>query len=209
MLTPYVLPRTGELGPPVPVVVTPAGVRYADPAQDQNWRDIDGTLWEVREGTPTGPPAYTAELHPARQREAMEQLRCAGCYGPADRGPEGMLWLIPLLGAAPDSRWEGVRAAVPPMCAVCADLAPRVCPVLREGHVTLRVREAEPIGVLGTLHPRAGEPGPPDPDALIVYDSDALPFVVARHAVRELRRVTVTSWQLHQTPALPAPVRTT
>ncbi|WP_405554365.1 hypothetical protein [Streptomyces sp. NBC_01171] len=192
MTMPYVLPRTGELGPPVPVIVTPAGVRYADPARDRAGRDPDGVLWEVREGTPTGPPAYTAELHPARQREAMERLLCAGCRESADRGPDGVLWLIPLLGASPDTRWEGVHAAIPPMCAACAELAPRVCPVLRDGHVTLRVREAEPIGVRGTLHPRPGQPGEPDPDALVPYDSDAMPFVVARQVVRELCQVTVT-----------------
>ncbi|MGW2210103.1 hypothetical protein [Streptomyces sp. NPDC001781] len=188
---PYVLPRTGEQGLPVPVIVTSAGVSYADPAQDAACRDRDGLLWEAREGTPTGPPAYTAELHPARQRDAMDGLLCAGCRAPADRGQDGMLWLVPLLGAPADTSWEGVRAAIPPMCAVCAELAPRVCPVLRDGHITLRVREADPIGVRGTLHPRPGQPGAPDPDALVGYDSDALPFVVARHAVRELHRVTV------------------
>ncbi|RZU28306.1 hypothetical protein EV284_6472 [Streptomyces sp. BK022] len=188
---PYVLPRTGELGKREPVIVTPAGVRYADPALTETWRDLDGVLWEVREGAPTGPPAYTAELHPVRQPEAMDGLLCAGCREPADRGPDGMLWLLPLLGAAPDTRWEGVRTAIPPMCATCAELAPTVCPVLGDGHVELRVREAGPIGVRGTRHPRPGEPGDPDPDALVLYDSPDLPFVVARQAIRELRRTTV------------------
>ncbi|MFD8258688.1 hypothetical protein ACFV19_07020 [Streptomyces griseoluteus] len=192
MTMPYVLPRTGELGPPVPVIVTPTGVCYADPGRDRAGRDLDGLLWEVREGTATGPPAYTAELHPIRQCEAMENLLCAGCRGPADRGPDGMLWLIPLLGAAPNTRWEGMHVAIPPMCAVCAELAPRLCPVLGDGHVTLRVREADPIGVLGTLHPPPGRPGQPEPDALVPYDSPALAFVVARQAVRRLCQVTLT-----------------
>ncbi|MET8696939.1 hypothetical protein ABZV65_30865 [Streptomyces bauhiniae] len=192
---PYVLPRTGELGPPARVTVTPAGVRYHDPALDETSRDDDGALWEVRAGAPTGPPAYTAELHPARQREAMENLLCAGCREPADRGPDGMLWLLPLLGAGPDTRWEGVRTAIPPMCAACAEVAPTVCPVLGDGHVELRVREADLIGVRGTLHPRPGEPGDPDPDALVLHDTPDLRFVVARQAVRELRRVTVVRQQ--------------
>ncbi|BDH04922.1 hypothetical protein HEK131_21490 [Streptomyces seoulensis] len=189
---PYVLPRTGELGARVPVIVTSAGVTYPDPVQAAACRDLDGVLWEVREGTPIGPPAYLAELHPARQREAMEGLLCAGCCGPADRGPDGMLWVLPLLGAGPETCWEGMHAAIPPMCAACAELAPTVCPVLRDGHVRLRVREAETIGVRGTLHPRPGMPGPPDPDALVLYDSPDLRFVVARQAVRELCQVTVT-----------------
>ncbi|MFG2816653.1 hypothetical protein [Streptomyces sp. NPDC048410] len=197
---PYVLPRTGELGPPARVVVTPAGVRYLDPAWDESWRDLDGALWEVRGGAPTGPPAYTAELHPARQREAMEGLLCAGCAGPADRGPDGMLWLLPLLGAGPDTRWEGVRTAIPPMCAACAEVAPTVCPVLGDGHVELRVWEAELIGVRGTLHPRPGEPGDPDPDALVLHDTPDLRFVVARQAVRELCRTTVVSLRAGAAP---------
>ncbi|MFF8953903.1 hypothetical protein ACF09I_34655 [Streptomyces sp. NPDC014940] len=188
---PYVLPRTGELGPPIPVTVSPHGVSYPDPGQDAACRDPYGVLWEAREGTPTGPPAYLAELHPARQREAMEGLLCAGCREPADRNALGMLWLLPLLGAPADTCWEGVRSAIPPMCAACATLAPAVCPVLRDGHITLRVREAELVGVRGTLYPRLGELGTPDPDVLVLTDSDVMPYVVARQAVRELRRITV------------------
>ncbi|MFH8336983.1 hypothetical protein [Streptomyces sp. AM6-12] len=191
MTMPYVLPRTGELGPPIPVTVSPHGVTYTDPVLDTACRDLDGVLWEVREGTPTGPPAYTAELHPARQREAMESLLCAGCRRAADRDEQGVLWLIPRLGAPAGTCWEDVRSAIPPMCAACAELAPRACPVLRDGHITLRVREAELIGVRGTLYPRPDEPGAPDPDALVAYDSPDLAYVVARQAVRELRHVTV------------------
>ncbi|MFF5020246.1 hypothetical protein [Streptomyces sp. NPDC001165] len=80
------------------------------------------------------------------------------------------------------------------MCEVRAERAPRLCPRLREGHVKLRVREAEPIGVRGTLYPRPGEHGEPDTDALVLYDSPDLPFVVAHQAVRELRRTTVVDF---------------
>ncbi|MGW1157762.1 hypothetical protein ACWD48_05950 [Streptomyces sp. NPDC002519] len=72
--------------------------------------------------------------------------------------------------------------------------APRLCPMLRQGHVKLRVQEAESIGLRGTLYPRPGEPDKPDEDALILYDSPHLPFVVARQAVRELRRITVVAF---------------
>jgi hypothetical protein len=79
------------------------------------------------------------------------------------------------------------------MCELRAETTPGLCPRLREGHVKLRVRVAEPIGVRGTLYPRLDEPGVPDADALVLYDSPDLPFAVARQAVPELSRLTVVA----------------
>ncbi|MCG8971768.1 hypothetical protein [Streptomyces sp. CL12-4] len=176
------------------MTVTSAGVAYTDPVQDALARDLDGVLWALCAGTTTGRPEYTAELHPERQRTAMEGLLCAGCKKPAARDDRGMLWVLPLLDDATDGPWEGVRSAIPPMCEPCAETAPLLCPRLREGHVQLRVREAELIGVLGTLYPGPGNPGTPDPDALVLHGSPDMPFVVARQAVRELRRTTVVAF---------------
>ncbi|MFB7576370.1 hypothetical protein [Streptomyces sp. NPDC056165] len=184
-------PWTGESTSPAPVTVTAAGVAYADPIQDALARDLDGVLWTECGGTATGRPEYAAELHPERQRAAMDGLRCACCKGLAARDERGMLWVLPLLDDSVEASWEGVRSAIPPMCETCAEQAPSLCPRLRDGHVQLRVKEAEPIGVRGTLHPRPGEQGAPDPDALVLYNPPDLPFVIARQAVRELRRTTV------------------
>ncbi|WP_128378543.1 hypothetical protein [Streptomyces cavernae] len=194
LTVPYVTPWTGESTSPPPVTVTASGVAYADPAQDALARDVDGVLWALCGGTATGRPEYAAELHPERQRTAMENLLCACCKKPGARDERGMLWVLPLLDDSVDARWEGVRSAIPPMCEACAKTAPRLCPRLREGHVKLRVREAEPIGVRGTLYPRPGEQGPQDPDALVLFGSADLAFVVARQAVRELRRTTVVAF---------------
>ncbi|MFK0143411.1 hypothetical protein [Streptomyces murinus] len=199
-IAPYVTSWTGEARLPVAVVVTTSGMEYADPAHDALGRDVDGVLWELRGGTATGRPDY-ADLHPERQRDAMENFSCAGCNGPADRDGRGMSWLLPLLGTV-TTCWEGVQTTIPPTCTGCAEASPRRCPELRKGHVRLRVREAEPIGVRGTLYPRPGEPGAPEPDTLVLYDSPDLPFVVARHAVRELRRTTVVAFSA----AIPLPV---
>ncbi|WP_328584972.1 hypothetical protein [Streptomyces sp. NBC_00370] len=189
-IVPYVIPWAGEtISHPEPVI-TPAGIHYADPHQDQLHRDLD-TLWEQCTGDPTGQPQYTAELHPARQKKAMEGLLCAGCKAPAARYMNGMTWVLPLYDDTPPDHWDGVHTTIPPMCKICAKMAPQWCPRLREGHVELRVREAEHIGVRGTLYPRPGEPGVPDPDALVLFDSPDLPFVVARHVVRELHRTTL------------------
>lgn len=198
---PYVIPWTGERTLSAPLTVTATGVAYADPVQDALARDVDGVLWTLCGGTATGRPEYAAELHPERQRTAMEKLLCAGCKQPAARDERGMQWVLPCFGEVEPSCWEGVRSAIPPMCAACARTAPGLCPVLRRGHVELRVREAELIGVLGTLHPRPGEPGEPDPDALVLIGSPDLRFVVARQAVRELRRCTVIE-SGPQTPGL-------
>ncbi|MER6074658.1 hypothetical protein ABT187_38760 [Streptomyces sp. NPDC001817] len=193
-IAPYVTPWTGESTLPTTVVVTASGVEYADPVQDALARDLDGALWAVCGGTATGRPEYAAELHPERQRTAMDDLLCAGCGKPAARDERGMLWLLPLIGDVAATSWEGVRSSIPPMCEDCAETTPRLCPVLRAGHVKLRARLAEPIGVRGTLYPRLGEPGEPDPDALVLYASPDLPFVIARQAVRELRRTTVVAF---------------
>lgn len=193
-VTPYVTPWSGEDTSPGDVMVTASGVTYANPVQDALARDLDGALWTLCRGETSGKPEYAAELHPERQKSTMDGLLCAGCNKPADRNADGMLWVLPLLDEAADTGWECVRAAIPPMCQACADQAPRMCPVLREGHVKLRVLEAEPIGVRGTLYPRPGESAAPQEDVLVLYDSPDLPFVVARQAVRELRRITVVDF---------------
>ncbi|GGZ82017.1 hypothetical protein GCM10010389_19890 [Streptomyces echinoruber] len=180
-------------------MVTATGIAYANPVADALHRDLDNVLWERCGGETTGGPAYAEKLHPQRQRTTMEQLLCAGCKAPAARDERGMAWVLPLLDNAPDTVWEGVRTAIPPLCGACADRVPRLCPRLREGHVELRVREAEQIGVRGTLHPSPGEQGPPDPDVLVMYDSPDLPFVVARQVVRELRLTTVVAFTAART----------
>lgn len=174
-------------------MVSSRGVAYADPVLDGFHRDRDGILWTVSGGTRTGSPEYARELHPSRQKVTMQQLLCAGCGGPASRDERGMLWVLPLLDDAEDRSWENVRTVIPPMCEVCSTKATQLCPRLRDGHVELRVQEAEKIGVQGTLYPRPGEPGEPDPDALVLYDSQDQPFVIARQLVRELRQVAVAA----------------
>ncbi|WP_331746688.1 hypothetical protein OG923_33930 (plasmid) [Streptomyces halstedii] len=193
---PYVIPWTGENTSAAPVRVTPAGVAYADPVVDALQRDLDYVLWDVCGGTATGRPAYTAELHPERQRTAMEGFLCAACKKPAARDRRGMAWVLPLPQNGPEcTRWENVRTEIPPMCTGCVKTVPRRCPRLRAGHVELRVRQAERIGVRGTLHPRPATPGlRAERGVLVLDDSPDLPFVVARQVIRELREVTVVSF---------------
>ncbi len=190
---PYVVPMEGESALPMDLTITQDGVSCTDPVWDALSRDLEGVLWETWAGLPTGKPAYAEELHPDRQRAAMESLSCAGCKCPASRSELGMLWVLPVLDHAKDTVWEGARTVTPPMCEDCADKAKLRCPRLRKGYVELRVREAELIGVRGTLHPRPGSGEEPDPAALVLYYSADLPFVVARGLVRELTNVTLVA----------------
>ncbi|MFE1270536.1 hypothetical protein [Streptomyces sp. NPDC058758] len=175
------------------LTITRDGVSCTDPVWDALNRDPEGALWEAWTGLPSGKPVYAAELHPERQLIAMESLLCAGCKQDADRNELGMLWVLPVLDHAEDTVWEGVRTVTPPMCEACASEAKLRCPRLREGWVELRVREAELVGVRGTLHPRPGSNAEPDPDALVLYGSADLPFVVARGLVRELANVALVA----------------
>ncbi len=193
-IAPYVIPFVGETTAPADVVITAAGVTYADPVADALHRDLDNVLWEICGGEARGGPAYAEELHPERQKTAMEGLKCAVCKQPGARDALGMAWVLPLLNDARDMVWEGVRTVVPPMCEDCVKTAPQRCPRLRAGHVQLRVREAEQIGVRGTLYPRPCQGGASDPNAVVLYDSPDLAFVIARQVVRELRRVTVLAF---------------
>ncbi|MGC4950932.1 hypothetical protein ACLQ2N_32670 [Streptomyces sp. DT224] len=190
---PYIIPWAGEITLPEPLMITPGGVFYVDPRVDQRHRDDDDVLWEACGGQQTGPRIY-ALLHPARQREAMRNLLCATCGGPASRNADGMLWLMPLLAGPPaeGTTWEGVQTTIPPSCEPCADRVTAGCPWLRDGHVRLRARVAEQIGVRGTRYSRTGQPSlAEDDDALVLYDSPDARYVVARHAVRELGWVAV------------------
>ncbi|MFE7624460.1 hypothetical protein [Streptomyces sp. NPDC057509] len=189
---PHVILWAGETILPEPLLSARHGVYYADPRVDLRHRDDDGVLWEAWGGHQVGPRIYTL-LHPIRQREAMRGLRCATCNGDGDRSTAGMLWLLPLLDgpAAEDTTWEGVPTTVPPTCESCADRVVWGCPWMRDGHVRLRARVAEQIGVRGSLYPRPGTTAPAERDALVRYDSPDAQYVVARYAVRELSQVTL------------------
>ncbi|MFF8847951.1 hypothetical protein ACF08N_35480 [Streptomyces sp. NPDC015127] len=77
----------------------------------------------------------------------MEAMLCACCKQLAARDERGMAWLLPSSTNATDTVWEGVRTVIPPMCEVCADLAPRACPGCGTATWSSASAEAEQIGV--------------------------------------------------------------
>ncbi|MFE0773358.1 hypothetical protein [Streptomyces sp. NPDC058861] len=183
----------GETVPTFDTLVGSYGVAYTDPFKDTFHRDADGILRAICEGPRTGGPAHARELHPYRQREAMERLLCAGYSGPPSRDERGVLRVLPLLDDADDPTRGCVQTVIPPMCDPCKTKATQACPRLRDGHVELRVKEAEKIGVWGTLYPPAGVEGEPVPDALVLFNSPDEGRVIARRPVRELRDFTVVA----------------
>ncbi|WP_406290619.1 hypothetical protein [Streptomyces sp. NBC_00209] len=177
---PYVIPWAGETILPMPLLSTRSDVFCDDARADRRHRDDDGVLWEVWGGHQTGPRVYTL-FHPVHQREAMRALPCATCGRPADRKAAGMLWLLPLLDGPPaeGTTWEGVQTTIPPSCVPCADRVATGCPWMRDGHVRLRARIAEQVGVHGTLYSRAEQPGP-DLDLTLPPRREGRSCVVAR-----------------------------
>ncbi|MET7534599.1 hypothetical protein [Streptomyces goshikiensis] len=119
------------------------------------------------------------------QRRAADRLLCAYCMEPPQREPgEGMLWL---LHTDPDAhQWPAdIRTSTPPICRPHAELALRRCATLRRRYLAVRVREAEPIGVRGTVYDQGGPGGP---DELVLFtERNRLRFVLGRDLVLELR----------------------
>lgn len=118
-----------------------------------------------------------------------------------------MLWLFQADHA--DHQWPAtIRTVAPPICRPDAETALDRCTVLRRGHLAVRVPEAEPIGVMGTLYsPHDRLTGP---DELVLFpDTARLPFVLARHLVLELRGATPDRTLHPSNPAgSPVPPRT-
>lgn len=116
----------------------------------------------------------------------MADLLCQVCGKPADRDEDGVLWLLP------DYRddWPGwptrMAAVEPPICLACVRPSVRLCPALRKGAVTVRVRNSTIVGVYGALY-RPGPLGPvPIGIETVAYHDPRARWVQAERLVREL-----------------------
>ncbi|MER5549542.1 HAD-IA family hydrolase [Streptomyces sp. NPDC002589] len=181
----YVAPFADERPCDVTVLFDDRGhVAYADERPDD--RDIDGILWERWGGTPSGPKQWALH-HPARQREVMDQRPlCAVCSGEPDCNEHGVLWLLNADAALQKSlTFPGdIVTATPAVCLTDARRALRACHVLPLGFIALRVREAELVGVRGTVYSPTDQP---QVDQDVRFDDDAVHRVIARQLLRELR----------------------
>ncbi|GLZ42811.1 hypothetical protein Acsp05_64350 [Actinokineospora sp. NBRC 105648] len=188
---PYVTAWSSETTPPARVIAHPAGgIAYPDETVAD--RDRRGILWTRAPATPgTGRPIFGG-VHPLRQRRAMRRLLCQVCGGPAHRHPDGgVMWMLR------DFRqdWPGWPAGMgvtePPICKECADLSARLCPVLRRGHVLVRVGSYPIAGVWGATY----EPGPTGMRATSAdirrFDDPLIRWTLAHSLVRQLDNTTI------------------
>ncbi|MEV6421718.1 hypothetical protein [Streptomyces sp. NPDC051662] len=157
-------------------------VRFADELPTD--RCVDGYLWQRWQGTQTGGQRWAEHL-PVRQRDVMRHPpRCGGCTGEADVDARGMFWLLNADARTAQLTFPcDIVTATPPMCLDDARKAQRFCPELQEGFIALRVREAELIGVQGTVY---SPTGPPQADQLVQFDDSRMDRVVARQMVIKL-----------------------
>jgi hypothetical protein len=201
---PYITRRRGETGDLalfLGVLPRLDGLRYLD----EGWgdRDLRGVLWarcsqQLENGMPSGVPEF-GDVHPARQREAMMRLRCQVCMGPADMTSLGYLFLVIQPDAdSVEAGWpEGAVTTQPPLCLAHAKTAVEEChPLVREGHVALRVARPRLYGVLGTPY-RFGTGGVEpvrtdgkDTQVTIPYGHERALWTLASQLVRRLCGVT-------------------
>lgn len=130
-------------------------------------------------------------VHPLRQRRAMLRLLCQVCACPADRGGNGVLWLLRDYRDDWHGRPEGMASVEPPVCACCVEVSLKLCPALRRGAVAVRVREFPIAGVRGAVY-RKGVAAPVAAEAAnLSYDDPRVRWTVASALIRELRDCTV------------------
>lgn len=177
---------------------SPAGIRWQDP-EPRDW-DNRGVLWVRtsqnldRDGRLWGKPRF-ALMHPARQRETMQDLRCSVCCGQPSRTAEGYLFLL----EPEDSPLEGRLTIQPPLCLPHANDGVRRCSHLRDGWTLVRSRVPRLFGVLGGIARRLPDGsldvqqhvGPDGLDIPIPYTArEVTPWVVASQMLRRLTKVT-------------------
>lgn len=182
---PFIAAWSGEQTIKRRITWGPDGIAYAD--EEPGDRDQHGVLWNGRaQAHGAGRPRY-GEVHPARQRDAMEHLLCQVCGAPADQDEHGTLWLLE------DSRadWSGwpedALTTHPPVCAPCARQAAGLCPHLRGNYAVVRVRESDPCAVVGMAWAPTALGAPLKlGKRLVSYQDAASRWVTAGQLVRSL-----------------------
>ncbi|MFE9810727.1 hypothetical protein [Streptomyces sp. NPDC005548] len=196
-IVPYIAAWSGEQPHRRQVVYGPrGGLAFADETIED--RDQHGVLWNgraMRRGA--GRPAY-GDVHPARQRVAMEHLLCQVCGHAAHRDARGVLWLIEDARGEWDGWPEGLLTTHPPVCLPCAGMAVRMCPHLAGGGtLAVRVRSSDACAVYGRVWSSSpfGQPLRTAARDVVAYGTAAARWVVAGQLVRSLHDCTVVDLQ--------------
>ncbi|MET9967922.1 hypothetical protein ABZZ80_18850, partial [Streptomyces sp. NPDC006356] len=156
-LVPYITARQGEQADSLSNLSLRAGGKglfYLNEGPGD--RDERGVLWarcsQSRCGNDiVGRPRWR-DVHPSRQRECMEDLRCQVCVQQPSRTELGYLFLAAQQDDRSTDGWEGHLTAQPPLCLEHAKAAIEQCGYLvRARAVALRARVPRLHGVIGTL----------------------------------------------------------
>jgi hypothetical protein len=187
---PYITQWSAERTSRMRVTQDGRGIGYVDELPGD--RDSHGVLWTRVASLPgRGRPEF-GRVHARRQRRAMTRLLCQVCGQPADRGADGVLWLIGEDPHRPGTWPVPLLTTHPPVCAECAVGSVQACPHLRRQHVALRVRAFDLAGVRGALY----RPGFPAPVAVTVagvaFDDPRVSWVKAGQLIVRLRDFSVT-----------------
>ncbi|MFJ9760063.1 hypothetical protein [Streptomyces sp. NPDC101149] len=158
-------------------------------------RDLRGVLWGRcsqtigADGLPTGRPRWRM-VHPSRQRECMQQLRCQVCALSA-RTHHGVIFLAGPGEVRPQE--AVVRTAQPPVCLRHARTAAQQCPHL-DGRPTVFLAQSAPLyGVIGTpyQYSNGGLQALSAANEALPYGHPALRWFLASQMVRRLRAYTI------------------
>ncbi|MEE1672206.1 hypothetical protein RCR19_43160 (plasmid) [Streptomyces sp. WAC07094] len=158
-------------------------------------RDLRDVLWGRcsqtigADGLPTGRPSWRM-VHPSRQRECMQQLRCQVCALSA-RTRHGIIFLAGPDEARPQE--AVVRTAQPPVCLRHARTSAEQCPHL-DGRPTVFLAQSAPLyGVIGTPYQYSddGLQAISATDEALPYGHPDLRWFLASQMVRRLRAYTV------------------
>jgi hypothetical protein len=113
---------------------------------DSQMRDRHGILWMHLSARIGSGQAQFAQLHPIRQRRAIDERRCQIC---GQRISGQLTFLLP------DS-WLGaptVETFHPPVCERCAPMAMRLCPHVHGNTFQLvAVEQSMPVAVVGDIY---------------------------------------------------------
>ncbi|GGR71296.1 MULTISPECIES: hypothetical protein [Streptomyces] len=191
---PFITSWTKEVAPPQPVTVIEGcggrGLGFRDEVAhiDRHY----GVPWVRMPAVRGGRPDFKL-VHPLRGRQAMSRLLCQVCGGPTigTRTDERTLFLAGSAGGRPIA--EGEQTMSPPVHAVCARLAVRECPPLRDrGWAAALVGYTPVWGVAGSLfHPHTLEELAAKKLCRVPFsDTRRIRWVLATHLIITLEQVT-------------------
>jgi hypothetical protein len=159
-----------------------------------------GVLWNRDRIGRNGEPQF-AQLHSARQRQAMTRYLCQVCGETAVRDDGRVSWLVPpkewmawqiprnLVAADVELQW----VSNPPTCAACIPVALRYCPQLRSA-APLRISadSGVPVAVIADVYQIVPERALVARRAQVpLSDTQALRFILAKQLVSELHGVRI------------------